>query len=872
MPHRVMLLLVLLGLPAALPDPALAAGVRGVVAPTLLEAAAALRRGEDPAALRGRPATLAREAARRGALPGRAHRPYVRPDGRLQIQVRAADGADLSALAARVRGLGGTVERIRSAEGLVQARLPSDALDRLGGDPGVVSVRPPRYAYPLAGTVLTEGAGSPSGACLPGASQTCAGGVRALGARTAYGAGGYSARLGRPIRVGIVSDGVAGLGRSVASGDLPASVTVRSFVDRPGDEVRDSSCFPMAEGRALLELIHDLVPDAELVFAAVETDLDYLDAVDWLAGQVDVMVDDIAFFNAGPYDGSSEVAQVRTRAVDAGVVYVGAVGNSGTLHHESAFSPATSTGGVSPIAHRFPNGGLRMPVDVEPRSQAIVFLQWDGTPFDRASTDFDLRAFRTQAGDTVEDASDAPQTGVLGHTPTESVFLDNSGSSSRRTFWVQVDYCGPFVAGQCTAATPPAGAVLTLFVVGGVAELRTADLVRAGSIPNGPDAARIVTVGAVEVLGGDLEDFSSRGRPSTSGLDVKPTVVGPDGVFTTVDNADGLGGGGRAFFGTSAAAPHVAAVAAMLLALDPQLRPGGAYDRSAPAATGSAIRAALADTARAVGSAPVPNPDSGHGAVDAVAAIEDRFAGGPALVEPTFRLTPLAMTGPSTAGPTERVAMARFALANAGPAVIDVHAITASVRLGDTPLTTGDAATTGHERADLRQACIVDEPTGASLGCGRFGADDGRLLVRLGPLAVAPGQTQGLLLVYDLDVQRVGTTVVARLSGPLTFAAALVVVARRPRRARRLTLALVTLVALGCGGGGSDGSAAATCPAPQAADARTAALDLAGTTAAFRLLPMEAGDVVALRAPDGRPVAPARDPAVAPRTVTVTRP
>lgn len=845
MPRRVLLLLVLL-LGAAAPCEAHAAERGRVVSAALAQAARALQSGEDAVRLRGE-----RLGSARAALPGRARRPYVRHDGRLQVQVRVTPGADPHEVAVTLRSLGGRVERLHAPAGLLQATVPPDALDRLAADAAVAAVRPPRYAYPQAGQVLTLGAGSPVAACLPGGG-TCAGGVNAYRARTRYGSGGYSAVAGRRIRVGVVSDGVAGLGQSVLSGDLPAGVTVRSFIDPPGDAVQSTGCTPSAEGRALLEIIHDLVPDAEIYFAAVETDLDYIAAVEWLATQVDVIVDDIAFFNAGPYDGSADVARVRTRAAEGGVTYVAAVGNSAPLHHRSDFVPTSSPFESSPVAHSFPGRGLRMPVDVVPGGQARVFLQWDGTPFDRAATDFDLLAFTSEAGPVLADVSDAAQTGAPGQTPTESVFLDNSEGEGTATFWIQVDYCGPTRDGRCTGDSPPSDVTFRVFVAGDAMALDSIDRVEDGSVPNGPDALGIVTTGAVNVSSGVLRDYSSRGEIGVGGTEVKPTVVGPDGVFTTVSNVAGLGGGSDDFRGTSAAAPHIGAVAAMVIAADPTLG-------------SEAVRNALIAAASHAGS---PNNERGHGLVDAVGAVSplvDR--------DESFVLAPLPLGAVEEAtSPTARVTLAEFSLGLTSGSTVAVHGLTASVRLGNSSAS-ADSGTSGHERADLRQACVMEVTSGVDLGCGQFGSDDGRLLVVFGaPLPVTAGASVTLRLVYDLAVQPAETTAVAgRIGGAAVALAGLVVVGllgRRDARGRRLVVVAIASLALSCGGGTSAQGPA--CPAPAAADAIGATEPLGGSTVAFSIRPLEPGDVIAVRG--GAPVVPGTADPSGTRTVTVARP
>ena len=78
------------------------------------------------------------------------------------------------------------------------------------------------------------------------------------------------------------------------------------------------------------------------------------------------------------------------------------------------------------------------------------------------------------------------------------------------------------------------------------------------------DAQGAIVVGAVNHLDGSLEPFSSQG-PTNNGK-MAPHVVGPDGVST-------LSLDGKPFFGTSATAPYVAGLAALIIQTNPEISP-----------------------------------------------------------------------------------------------------------------------------------------------------------------------------------------------------------------------------------------------------------------------------------------------------------
>ena len=116
-----------------------------------------------------------------------------------------------------------------------------------------------------------------------------------------------------------------------------------------------------------------------------------------------------------------------------------------------------------------------------------------------------------------------------------------------------------------------------------------------------------VTIAAIDVEDPGLdtvERFSSQGPVllsfPQSETRAKPDVAGFDGISTAVP-------GFAPFFGTSAAAPHVAAIAALMLERNPFLTP-------------AVIRSTLAQTAIDI-AAPGFDPVAGAGRVDALAAV-----------------------------------------------------------------------------------------------------------------------------------------------------------------------------------------------------------------------------------------------------------
>ena len=258
---------------------------------------------------------------------------------------------------------------------LLQAWIPLDRLEKIASIDGVRQLRRPSYGISAAGTIQTEGD-----------TNLNTNFVRSIGRLT-----------GNGINVGVISrglfnsvlpvedggpfqePGVAGANTDlrVSSGNLPAypggpdddpisgylgnvSVFPQTLsVHEISNGVDENTGYgtlegtPMAEGAAILETIHDIAPDATLYYADGTTDVDVETGRNWLLsqslrGKVDMIVDDMIFYDSGRYDGTSTVSRrAQQIALQDDVVYITAAGN---------FTPpvTTSDTGIGLKASRFP--------------------------------------------------------------------------------------------------------------------------------------------------------------------------------------------------------------------------------------------------------------------------------------------------------------------------------------------------------------------------------------------------------------------------------------------------------------------------------------------------------------------------------------
>ncbi len=423
---------------------------------------------------------------------------------------------------------------------------------------------------------------------------------------------------GSGIKVGVLSDSInrapnpggrpAGLAGSVASGDLPSNVTV--LQDMPA--VGTPGVFPNSdEGRAMLEQIYDLAPGASLYYATATAagPLGFANNIRALANAgASVIVDDIGYRGEPFFQDGIVAAGVKDAVTQHDAVYASAAGNDQDYGYETpVFGVNTTT--VGGVTGRFvdfdPSGGTLYQYPITTPGATAIDFQFD-QPFFSANP----QAVTSNVNIFFYDASGAlVAQGGANTIATQTPYQALNIPASARSFSVQVIQ-GPDIGR------------LRVFDWGGAGVVFSKQFGNQGGINypttfGHPVSNYAIGVGAVPWFNAapvgtqsplQNEGFSSFGPvnivfdPAGNRLPATERRLKPDMSATDANNTSFFGNFGGVppgiasnnynqpnFFGTSSAAPNLAAVATLMR----QLSPGSTWDQIRDALRTSALNTPL---------------------------------------------------------------------------------------------------------------------------------------------------------------------------------------------------------------------------------------------------------------------------------------
>jgi Subtilase family len=521
---------------------------------------------------------------------------------RVLVNVHLDGKTPLSDVRAQVTAAGANViaESTKYKNGVLSAFVPVNKLAELARSPGVLSIS--MGHRPIKNVGLTT-----------------SGGFFAVHADTLNAQG----LDGTGITVGVLSDSYDTAttdsngdplsdhaANDVATDDLPGI----GNADNPNPVVVLEDFNPGTdEGRAMLQIVHDMAPKAKLAFAtAFVSDVDFANNIRRLRtdANCDVIVDDV-FYTQEPMFSDGIIAQAVDDVVFGSTLsgnkcaYFSSAGNQQGGGYVSTFNPvsdATARAGLPgqnlqlnqvPAAlttggfHNFnpdPTAppGIAQTFLVVAQSTLEIDLQWND-PFDQTggvTTDYNILIFDA-AGNYLSSFSGTADN-FSTQEPIEDITIENPGDTdanfqivitragtspstpvATKLRYLAVDDFGSGVGasnfyqedGPCTFGHNSATGAL-----GTAAYVYTSTPTNPVAPPFTPAVEDFTSPGPVTIC------FDSSGnRLAQCEVRQKPDIAAPDGGNNTFFGFDYEGDGFPNFFGTSAAAPHAAGVAALLL-------------------------------------------------------------------------------------------------------------------------------------------------------------------------------------------------------------------------------------------------------------------------------------------------------------------
>ena len=458
---------------------------------------------------------------------------------------------------------------------------------------------------------------------------------------------------GSGITVGVLSDSYDTSGAfeiraadDVASGDLPGLTNPLGYTT-PVNVLQDFAGGTIDEGRAMLQIVHDVAPSANLAFhTALEGQAGFANGIIDLAAEAgaDVIVDDIIYF-AEPMFQDGIIAQAVDQVVNMGVPYFSAAFNNNRTSYQSSFVASGDLGPSGGQLHDFdPSSAVDafQQVTIAPGSSVTLSFQWDD-PFASVSggpgASSDLDIYLLDAPNPAGNVLAASANFNLDADPVEVLGFANTTGAPITAYLAIENFAGPdpslmkyigivrggFSIDEYDTNSPTSWGHSNAVGAESVGAAAFFDTPEFGVSP--PEVESFSSVGGVPIL------FDTAGnRLATPDVRMKPEITAPDGGNTTFFISDSSADPDLFpnFFGTSAAAPHAAAVAALML--DQAGGPG--------TQTPSQIYANLEATAIDMDDPFTPGFDSGfdfqtgYGLINANSAVLATPAGVPPLTEP----------------------------------------------------------------------------------------------------------------------------------------------------------------------------------------------------------------------------------------------
>jgi hypothetical protein len=376
---------------------------------------------------------------------------------------------------------------------------------------------------------------------------------------------------GAGITVGVLSDSFNNKGGAVtdeADGALPTASNV--------NVLKDLASGGSDEGRAMMQIVHDVAPSAKLDFYTGDnSEADFAAGILALAAAgCKVICDDVTYFDE-PFFQTGVVANAIQTVEQEGVTYLTCAGNQAAAAYQSAWTPIASTTYDGTTLTDTENFGSNSPVQTVTLSGATgtyipLILQWNQPD---GATTANLKVLVFSGGSLVGTATNTssgepsnPYIQInLGTGFTYQVAVENLNSSNTNPTLIKDILYNDSGAFTVSISGENAGTV--------VGHHMSPDAITVGAVSSSNTPAFGVSPAVSEGFSSSGLNtqlwFNYDGTSVTGGpLNLSPVAVsGVDNINTSVT------GGLTDFYGTSAATPSVAGVVALMLQANPDLTP-----------------------------------------------------------------------------------------------------------------------------------------------------------------------------------------------------------------------------------------------------------------------------------------------------------
>ena len=365
---------------------------------------------------------------------------------------------------------------------------------------------------------------------------------------------------GSGIKVGVLSDSFNDLGGAAAdeaSGALPSASHIQVLEDYASGGAD--------EGRAMMQIVHDIAPGADLAFyTAFDSEQDFANGILALAAAgCKVICDDVSYFDE-PFFQNGVVAQAIQTVEAEGVTYVTAAGNEGSNAYQAAWTPIAHTSYRRNFAER--HRELRRQSGADHHASAAdvpLVLEWN-QPYGGATSNIEMLGVPKR-----------PPRRCRARAARNPAIRGSAWSSPPALIRSRSKICPAPIPGLIKEITFGDGIPVTL----GGANIGT---VYGHAMTPGAITAGAVSAADTPAFGFNSptsESFSSSGAGTellfaNNGTALwSPDVLSPVAVSGIDDIKTTVPGGLSDFYGTSAASASLAGVAALMLSANPNLTP-----------------------------------------------------------------------------------------------------------------------------------------------------------------------------------------------------------------------------------------------------------------------------------------------------------